>query len=321
MIVRVFLIVFGILSVVLLGAAAYYGFFAGDAPPPQAEAPQPPPPPPVMVAAASHPIPTGSLIQLQDLRFVAVQPGQDTAGLFMRNNAPTPQEQPGADKAVMDQMAGAVTRHRFNENDPILRSEVVKPGDAGFLAAVLQPGKRATTIGVTAVTGAAGLVYPGDHVDVVLTQVFAGKENDPGNRSVAETIATDVRVIAVDQQLQANAAPNKDGKIASTVTLEADPTQVQTLEVAAKMGELSLAIRGVPHEGDEPGVNVANVPTPAPVWAHDVSPAAARNTPRGVAPPPPANDNKDAKNQPPPGDGKPAIRVMRGDKAESIALP
>jgi len=320
MIVRLFLIVFGVVSVVLLGAAAYYGFFAGAEAPPQAEAPQAPAPPPPMVAAAAHAIPTGSLIQHQDLRFVAVTPGQDTAGDFMRNNV-APAEQPAADKAIMDQIVGAVSRHRFNENDPILRNEVVKPGDSGFLAAVLQPGKRATTIGVTAVTGAAGLVYPGDHVDVVLTQVFAGKENDPGNRSVAETIAADVRVIAVDQQLQANAAPNKEGKIASTVTLEADPLQVQTLEVAAKMGELSLAIRGVPHEGDVAAANAeAANGTPSPVWAHDVSPAAARNTPRGVAPPPPANGDKNAPPSPP-GDGKPAVRVMRGEKAENVALP
>jgi pilus assembly protein CpaB len=30
---------------------------------------------------------------------------------------------------------------------------------------------RATTVGVNAVGGSAGLIWPGDHVDVILTQV------------------------------------------------------------------------------------------------------------------------------------------------------
>jgi hypothetical protein len=46
---------------------------------------------------------------------------------------------------------------------------VVHPGEQGFLAAVLDPGKRAVSIPVDGTSGVAGFVFPGDYVDVILT--------------------------------------------------------------------------------------------------------------------------------------------------------
>ena len=46
---------------------------------------------------------------------------------------------------------------------------LLRPRDRGFLASVLAPGTRAVSIAVDAVSGVSGLVWPGDHVDIVLT--------------------------------------------------------------------------------------------------------------------------------------------------------
>jgi pilus assembly protein CpaB len=106
----------------------------------------------------------------------------------------------------------------------------MRPGDHGFLAAVLTPGWRATAVAVDAVSGTAGLIWPGDHVDLILTQEIsqqAGAPQASGNRIAAETVLKDVRVIAVDQQLvQGAAGANGEGG-SKTVTLEVTPEDVE----------------------------------------------------------------------------------------------
>jgi pilus assembly protein CpaB len=322
MIVRVILLLLGLMSGVLLAAAAFYGVFGPSTPtkPEAAAAPPPPPPPPqTMIVVAAKAIPTGTLITLGDLKFAAVSPGQQTGADYLRNQAPSPKEQNAADHHVFNEIAGAVSRVRFDENDPVVRGQMVKPGDAGFLAAVLRPGMRAITMSVNIVTGNAGLLAPGDHVDVLLTQTFLGHETDPGHRSVAETIASDLRVIAVDQKLQAGGEPPKDAHPAQTVTLEVTAIQAEQINVGAKMGEMGLAIRGIQADrspGAKPGEQEGAPPPPPPsVWAKDVSQAASEVRP----PKPPAAPGKPG--APVNGDGKPQIRIMHGEKAETLVLP
>jgi pilus assembly protein CpaB len=322
MIVRVVLLLLGLASGVLLAAAAFYGVFGPTAPKPEAAAAPPPPPPPpqTMIVVAAKAIPSGTLITFQDLRFAPVAANLPTAADFLRPGAPTPNDQRIADRRVFSEIAGAVSRARFDEGDPIVRGQMVKPGDSGFLAAVLRPGMRAVTMSVNLVTGNAGLLSPGDHVDVVLVQTFPGHDTDPGNRSVAETIATDLRVIAVDQRLEAGPVLPKDSHPAQTVTLEVTPVQAEQIDVGSKMGELALAIRGVqaePSPGDQSAAPASGPANPT-VWAKDLSQAAAGIQPAQGAPagkggaPTPASGNDT---------GKPAVRVIRAEKVETVVLP
>lgn len=327
MIVRVVLLVLGLISGVLLAAAAFYGVFGPEPPKPAAVAalPAPPPPPPVMVVVAAKAIPTGTLITFADLRFAPVASGQQIGGDYVRTNAPTPKEQQAADHHVLSEVVGGVSRARFDEGEPVVRGQTVKPGDAGFLAAVLRPGMRAITMSVNIVTGNAGLLAPGDHVDLVLTQIFPGHETDPGRRSAADTVASNLRVIAVDQRLQAGGAAEqpKDARPAQTVTLEVTALQAEQVAVAAKMGELALAIRGVQADlaaGTKPGEQNTTPAAPPPtVWAKDVSQAAADSRPPKMAPPPTGKGPPGGPNAE--NEGKPQVRVMHGDKAENVVLP
>jgi pilus assembly protein CpaB len=312
MIVRVVLLLLGLASGGLLAAAAFYGVFGSSTPKPSAAAAMPiPQKPQNMVVVATRAIPTGTLITYQDLRFAAVSDDKQTAGDYMRPHPPEDKDQLAADTKVFHEIAGSVARSRFDEGAPIERGKTVKPGDAGFLAAVLRPGMRAITMQVTMVTGDNGLLAAGDHVDVVLTQVFAGHEVDPANRAASETIARDLRVIAVDQHLQAGPEPQKDMHPAQTVTLEVSALQAEQVDVGAKMGDLALAIRGVQSEPAGP--------PPPTVWAKDISQAAAEVKPAvhvivsGKGP-------KGGPGGPDDGSG-PRVRIMHGDKVESVVLP
>ncbi|HOT83187.1 MAG TPA: Flp pilus assembly protein CpaB, partial [Candidatus Defluviicoccus seviourii] len=64
---------------------------------------------------------------------------------------------------------GSVVRARLYAGEPITKERVIHAGEQGFLAAVLEPGKRAISVPVDATRGVAGFVFPGDLVDVLLS--------------------------------------------------------------------------------------------------------------------------------------------------------
>jgi pilus assembly protein CpaB len=224
--------------------------------------------PKTMVLAAAHPLHAGALIQPGDLAAVAVAgkaPPQDVID--------TP--------AHRSDFTGAMVRQPLAAQQPITSGAVIRPGDHGFLAAVLSPGMRAVTVGVDAITGTAGLIWPGDRVDLLLTQQLNMPHLPPAQHVSAETVLSDVRVIAIDQRLvQGASADHKSPGLARTVTLEVTPAQAERVSVAERLGSLSLVVRSAELSKDPA---TASAPPPAPVYGGQVSPALAALTPPAAA--------------------------------------
>jgi pilus assembly protein CpaB len=198
----------------------------------------------------------GALIQPSDLTAVAVTgqvPAQDVLD--------TP--------AHRSSFTGAMVRQPLAARQPISSGAVIRPGDHGFLAAVLSPGMRAVTVGVDAITGTAGLIWPGDRVDLLLTQRLSQPNVPPTRNVAAETVLSDVRVIAIDQRLvQGASADRKSPGLARTVTLEVTPEQAERVAVGERLGSLSLVVRSAETSRDPR-------PAPAPIYGGQVSPALA----------------------------------------------
>ncbi|MBL4908296.1 MAG: Flp pilus assembly protein CpaB [Sneathiella sp.] len=179
-----------------------------------------------------------------------------------------------------DQLIGAVARRTIKKGDPLTAANLVKPGQRGFLAAVLRSGKRAVSVSINAVTGNAGLVNPGDHVDVILTQGERGRHRngdggDIGYQMLAETIMQNIRVIAMGRDVEnlADADLETSERVSSTATLEVSPAQAEKVNVAARIGELSLSLRSLVADTVKTGDrDVALKPT----WGADVSEAFRR---------------------------------------------
>jgi pilus assembly protein CpaB len=142
-------------------------------------------------------------------------------------------------------LIGTVVRNEITAGQPITQGSLIKPGQRGFLAAALGPGMRAVTVAVSSTSGVAGFVFPGDRVDIVLTQqVSGGGEGEPLKAS--ETILRNVRVLATDQRMSAQDAEGKPVvQNASTVTLEATPKIAEKIAVAQTIGQLSLSLRSI----------------------------------------------------------------------------
>jgi pilus assembly protein CpaB len=151
----------------------------------------------------------------------------------------------GAPDGDPKSLMGQVVRYNITAGQPVTRGSLVGPKDRGFLAAALGPGMRAITVPVNAATSVAGFVFPGDHVDMVLTQtVKGGGEGPPLN--VSETIVRNVRVLATDQRVTSTDADGKTQvKVFSNVTLEVTPRLAEKLSVAQSLGTLSLSLRSI----------------------------------------------------------------------------
>lgn len=186
-------------------------------------------------------------------------------------------------KAKPADLAGSVARHPIAQGDPVTAEKIVQPGERGFLAAVLTPGLRAVSVAVNEVSGSSGLIFPGDRVDLILTQSIDDEDGTAARRIAGETILRDVRVIAVGQNLS---APERgvDGElpVARTVTLEVTPTQAEKVAVARDLGSLALSLRSLPDQARTADARGAKG-TPrvlGPTWAGDVSRALHAADPR-----------------------------------------
>jgi pilus assembly protein CpaB len=146
----------------------------------------------------------------------------------------------------LNKMLGTVVRHPITAGEPVTRGALVAPGDRGFLAAALGPGMRAITVPVSAKTGVGGFVFPGDRVDLMLTQTVKGDDDGPALK-VAETILRNVRVLATDQSTESTQTPSGKTVVRAfrTVTLEVTPRIAEKVAVAQTIGTLSLSLRSI----------------------------------------------------------------------------
>lgn len=148
-------------------------------------------------------------------------------------------------QADMTKLLGTVVRFPITAGQPLTQGALVAPGDRGFLAAALAPGMRAITIPVSAKTGVGGFVFPGDRVDLMLTQDVRGEGGGESLRT-AETILRNLRVLATDQATDSEVVDGKTVVHAfRTVTLEVTPRIAEKVAVAQEIGEISLSLRAI----------------------------------------------------------------------------
>jgi pilus assembly protein CpaB len=212
------------------------------------------------VLVAAHDIPSGALLQDDDFTWQS-WPDDHLSDAYLRK---------GRDDAHA--LAGAVMRQRIGQGQPIGTGTVIHPGERGFLAAVLAPGMRASTVPLNATADGAGLILPGDHVDLLLShQIPDMTTPNAPSRTVSETVLINVRVVAIDQTVNDQDKKPISGK---TATFEVTPKQAEEIEVAKLIGNLSLVLRsaGEPDKGDAKLV----AEEPSHTWDSDVSPLLKR---------------------------------------------
>ena len=254
----------------------------------------PPPPEPVIVQVAltaAGPLRPGILLtdgdlvldKIPDVDLPLPQERYVYADTVEEDEYPAPRE-------LIESLRGYAVRQAIGGGEPIAWAAVVGPDDAQFLATVLEADRVAVSIPVSSANRQARIVSPGNRVDVLLAVEQAGEV-------VVQTIVEDVRVIAVNSRViaEADVRLGEQGRTdddesreaaparpeVTTVTLEVNPVQGEHLALGAYEGQLSLAIRphdGAPSRSAEPVQNLRSVlrlPEPVPEPAVDPLPPPA----------------------------------------------
>ncbi len=118
------------------------------------------------------------------------------------------------------------------------------------------PGMRAVSLRGNDVLGMAGLIWPGNRVDVLVS--IEDGSRDENRTYTTKTILENIRVLATGSELR----PGGDGAMTLPVdvyTLELLPEQVEVLSLAASRGQVHFALRN-PEDADAILTKGADVP-------------------------------------------------------------
>jgi pilus assembly protein CpaB len=218
------------------------------------------------VVAAASSLPFGTELTNDNLTLIEWSAGQLPQGAF-------------ATKEALLKDGSRYILTPVERNEPILVSKVTGAGQRGSLSALLDDGMRAVTVRVDDVRGVAGFVLPSDRVDVVLIRTNGAADD----KSYAEVIVQNVKVLAVDQK--ANERPDKTNVVAKAVTLAVDSDDAQRILLATNIGKLSLTLRQAGVKGHEALRRITE---------RDLSAVKAMPQPATVAAPAPAPVSRDA---------------------------
>jgi pilus assembly protein CpaB len=186
----------------------------------------------VDVLVARSDIPMGQALSPGDVQWQAWPTSAASGNFIRRQNNPQ----------AIETLSGQIVRTPFVAGEPIREAKLVNAKGSGFMAAILPTGMRAVSTQISPETGAGGFILPNDRVDVILTR--RDKDADKsGDARVSETVLTNIRVLAIDQNVE-----EKNGQkvvVGKTATLELTPGQAETLTLSQQLGSLSLALRSI----------------------------------------------------------------------------
>lgn len=188
------------------------------------------------ILTAAMDLPLGTKIESRHVTSMEMIPGQEPTGTFHD----------------LKDVEGKITISSVTTGQMLMTPLFAKDGTGSTLAAVVSKDKRAVTVRVDDVVGVAGFLLPGNRVDVVATS-----KDDHGGAYVAETVLSNIKVLAVDQTAAAN---SNEPVVVRAVTLEVTPAEAEILLKGKAAGSIQLALRNPLDEGD-----ARHAPPPPPM--------------------------------------------------------
>jgi pilus assembly protein CpaB len=168
--------------------------------------------------------------------------------------------------STLDEVIGRTPRERILANEPVRDERIARPDQGIGLNAIVTPGKRAMTVATNTEDAVAGLLQPGNYVDIIVTI----KPEDPsavGAKWVTDTILQTLKVLAVGSSLGGppvvetkrvtNTADGKkkvetvkrdpkdttSRKLKPSITLEVTPDEAEKLALAVAQGDIYVVLR------------------------------------------------------------------------------
>ncbi|MFZ5595957.1 MAG: Flp pilus assembly protein CpaB [Bacillota bacterium] len=132
---------------------------------------------------------------------------------------------------------GKMAKETIYPGEQIIKNKLADSGDpTEGLSLIVEPGRRAMTIAVNEVTGVAGLLKPGDRVDILGTVNVGGKDG-----VVTSLLIQNIKILAVNKSTSV-ALDNKQTQT-GTLTLSVSPVEAQHLTMASEQGSIRVLLR------------------------------------------------------------------------------
>lgn len=163
-----------------------------------------------------------------------------TADMVEQVNIPASYQQPGA-ITNMKRVVGAAAKERIMAQEQITERLMAVEGKATGFTGIIPRDKRALSVSVNDISGVAGLIKPGDWVDVIVTV-------DSNNiQPVANMPLQNILVLAANKNSdpgEKESSP-KDDKVV-TITLAVTPDEATLLALAEVKGSIFFTLRPYP---------------------------------------------------------------------------
>jgi pilus assembly protein CpaB len=131
------------------------------------------------------------------------------------------------------------------KGEPVLLTKLAPEGGGSGLGSLLDETKRAFTVRVDDVSGVAGFIKPGDHVDV-LAQLPTQDSKEFFSKAILQNIVVLTAGHTSEETLdQSDKSGKKDKKpvLVTTVTLKLSLEQAEILNLASNQGKIRLVLR------------------------------------------------------------------------------
>ncbi len=192
---------------------------------------------------------------------------------------------PGSYTKISD-VVGKPLIYPLGAKEPVLERDLGVEGSGIGLSVKIPEGMRATSVRTNEITGVAGFLYPGSHVDVLATFTVPGT---PG--PVTQTILQNVEVLTAGEKVE----PDPSGKpqTVNVVTLLLNAQDSQKLLLASTQGSIQFVLRNGADQGKEKveptrlGELVTGQAQPTPAAAHPRKAAKRRGGMHAAPMPPP----------------------------------
>src|SRR5881396_3409501 len=178
-------------------------------------------PPVTKIVAAAKNVAAGAALKQEDVTLVDWPQSVLPVGTFTK----------------VEDVMGRALIYPLSEKEPVLLRDLAEPGSGISLSVKIPPGMRATSVRSNEIVGVAGFLFPGSHVDVLVTYTPPGGNNIP----VTETVLQDVEVLTAGQTTE----PDPQGKpqTVNVVTLLLNPEDSQRLQLASMQGGIQFVLR------------------------------------------------------------------------------
>ena len=174
----------------------------------------------VKVVAATKPLTAGSPITADSVALVDWPANLAVSGAFTK----------------VEDVIGRSVIYPIDEHQPILDHDVAQAGSGIGLTVKIPEGMRAVSVRSSDVIGVAGFLYPGSHVDVLVTSKV---DNSPNPQT--QTVLANVEVLTAGQKIE----PDPTGKpeTVNVVTLLLKPEDGEKLVLASSQGAIQFVLR------------------------------------------------------------------------------